>query len=64
MDTKNLKQEKNPIVRFYKKMTDYRGGGMTNMRIRQSEKLIESIRKETEEMKKSIEESQVGSFSP
>jgi len=40
-------------------MTDYRGGGITNMRIRQSEKLIESIRKETENVKKSIEENQV-----
>ena len=29
------------------------------MRIRQSEKLIESIRKETENVKKSIEENQV-----
>jgi len=36
-------------------MTDYRGGGMTNMKIRQVEKDLTKMRAEIEEKKKEIE---------
>ena len=36
-------------------MTDYRGGGLTNMKIRQVEKDLEKMRSEIEEKKKEIE---------
>ena len=41
---------------FLEKMTDYRGGGMTNMKIRAAEKLVETIRGEVEEKRKLIQE--------
>lgn len=36
-------------------MTDYRGGGMTNMKIRKVEQDMSKMREEIEEKKKAIE---------
>ena len=33
-------------------MADYRGGGLTNMKIREAEKLVENIRHNVEQKKK------------
>ena len=37
------------------KMADYRGGGLTNMKIREAEKLVENIRHNVEQKKKEAE---------
>ena len=36
-------------------MADYRGGGLTNMKIREAEKLVENIRHNVEQKKKEAE---------
>lgn len=60
IELKNRAENKNREFRNWKKeqnqkMADYRGGGLTNMKIREAEKLVENIRQNVEQKKKEAE---------